>query len=89
MDKQIEELDNLGFIELSDAYVAYPVVFVAKRDGSMRLCIDFRHLNSVTKHFDYPVENITELINRIGTVNIGTAILYDAAFFFGLFQLIP
>ena len=74
VDKQIEELENLGLIEPSEADIAYPVVCVAKRDGSMRLCIDFRHLNSVTKPFDYPMENISELINRIGSANIITCL---------------
>ena len=74
VEKQIEELENLGLIKPSEADIAYSVVCIVKRGGSMCLCIDFRHLNSVTKPFDYPMENISELINRIGSVNIITCL---------------
>ncbi|GBL76524.1 Transposon Ty3-I Gag-Pol polyprotein [Araneus ventricosus] len=73
-DNQIPGLDSLGLIELSEAEIAYPVVCVAKKDGSMHLCIDFQLLNVVTKPFDYPMENLTDLINQIGHANIITCL---------------
>ncbi|GBN49957.1 Transposon Ty3-I Gag-Pol polyprotein [Araneus ventricosus] len=72
VDNQIAELESLGLIEPSEAEIAYPIVCVAKKDGSMRLCVDFRLLNAVTKPFDYPMENITDLINQIGHANVIT-----------------
>ncbi|GBL97285.1 Retrovirus-related Pol polyprotein from transposon opus [Araneus ventricosus] len=74
VNNQIAELESLGLIEPSEAEIAYPIVCVAKKDSSMRLCIDFRLLNAVTKPFDYPMENITDLINQIGHAHIITCL---------------
>ncbi|GBN31917.1 Transposon Ty3-G Gag-Pol polyprotein [Araneus ventricosus] len=74
VDNQIAELESLGLIEPSEAEIAYPIVCVAKKDGSMRLCVDFRLLNAVTKPFDYLMENITDLINQIGHANVITCL---------------
>ncbi|GFV22139.1 retrovirus-related Pol polyprotein from transposon opus [Trichonephila clavipes] len=46
VDEQIEELLRLDLIEESDAEIAYPIVCVNKKDGTLRLCVDFRALNS-------------------------------------------
>ncbi|GFY05493.1 retrovirus-related Pol polyprotein from transposon 17.6 [Trichonephila clavipes] len=46
VDEQIEELVRLDLIEESDAEIAYPIVCVNKKDGTLRLCVDFRALNS-------------------------------------------
>ncbi|GBN03453.1 Retrovirus-related Pol polyprotein from transposon opus [Araneus ventricosus] len=40
----------------------------------MRLCVHFRLLNAVTKPFDYPMENITDLINQVGHANVITCL---------------
>ncbi|GBO32219.1 Transposon Ty3-I Gag-Pol polyprotein [Araneus ventricosus] len=72
VDNQIGELESLSFIEPNEAEIAHPAVCVAKKDGRMRLCIDFRLLNTVTKPFDCPMENVTDLINQIGHANIIT-----------------
>ncbi|GFW29895.1 hypothetical protein TNCV_2673451 [Trichonephila clavipes] len=46
VDEQIEELVRLDLIEESDAEIAYPIVCVNKKDDTLRLCVDFRALNS-------------------------------------------
>ena len=45
---QMEEMINKGFVRLSTSPWGAPVLFVKKKDGSMRLCIDYRELNMVT-----------------------------------------
>ena len=47
LKKQIQELEDLGFIRPSTSPWGAPVLFVKKKDGSMRLCIDYRELNKV------------------------------------------
>ena len=47
---QLEELLSKGFILLSASPWGAPVLFVKKKDGSLRLCIDYRQLNRATKH---------------------------------------
>ncbi|GBM08848.1 hypothetical protein AVEN_57404-1 [Araneus ventricosus] len=55
VDRQIKELLELDLIEQSDSDWAHPVVCVAK-NGSVRLCIDFRLLNSFTIPDAYPMK---------------------------------
>ncbi|GFW74102.1 hypothetical protein TNCV_4176481 [Trichonephila clavipes] len=72
VDEQIEELLRLDLIEESDAEIAYPIVCVNKKDGSLRLCVDFRALNSESVSDDFPMEDAVELIHSIGRANIIT-----------------
>ncbi|GBO43950.1 hypothetical protein AVEN_21413-1 [Araneus ventricosus] len=62
LDEQIGELLDVGLIEESDSDIAHPVVWVYKKDGSVRLCVDYRTLNAVTKPHDFPMENAVDLI---------------------------
>ena len=54
LKKQLEELQRIGFIRPSSSPWGAPVLFVKKKDGSMRLCVDFRELNEVTTKNKYP-----------------------------------
>ena len=54
LKKQLEELQRIGFIRPSSSPWGAPVLFVKKKDGSMRLCIDYQALNEVTIKNKYP-----------------------------------
>ncbi|PHJ21918.1 retrotransposon ty3-gypsy subclass, partial [Cystoisospora suis] len=62
----LKELVDKGFIVPSQSPVAAPVFFVGKKDGSLRLVIDYRPLNRITIKDDYPIPKIHDLINRLG-----------------------
>lgn len=66
VDRQIQELLDLDLIEPSNSNWAHPVVCVAKKDGSVRLCIDFRLLNSFTIPDAYPMKIAKELLFEVG-----------------------
>ncbi|TYK23829.1 gag protease polyprotein [Cucumis melo var. makuwa] len=62
---QLQELLDKGFIRPSVSPWGAPVLFVKKKDGSMRLCIDNRKLNKVTIKNRYPLPRIDDLFNQL------------------------
>ena len=56
---------KLGMIEPSISPYSSTIVFVPKKDGSVRFCIDFRKLNKVTEFNAEPMPNMAEVINRM------------------------
>jgi hypothetical protein len=75
----IENL-NKGFIEPSQAPFAAPILFVRKADGRLRLCIDFRNLNQITRKDRYPLPLIDELLGRISRAKMFTKLDIRQAF---------
>ncbi|XP_073803353.1 uncharacterized protein isoform X2 [Danio rerio] len=66
LKEEVEMMLHLGIIEPSHSEWCHPVVLVPKKDGSIRFCIDFRYLNSVSKFDSYPTPRISDLIDRLG-----------------------
>jgi len=62
---QLQELLDKGLIEPSVFPWGAPVLFVRKKDGSLRLCIDYRELNGVTVKNKYPLPHIDDLFESI------------------------
>ena len=61
-----------GFIRLSSSPARAPVLFVKKKDGTLRLCVDYRGLNEITIKNRYPLPLIEESLDRIGKAKIYT-----------------
>ncbi|KAL0537499.1 hypothetical protein IC582_026477 [Cucumis melo] len=62
---QLQELLDKGFIRPSVSPWGAPVLFVKKKDGSMRLCVDYRELNKVTVKNHYPLPRIDHLFDQL------------------------
>ena len=62
---QLQELLDKGFIRPSASPWGAPVLFVNKKDGTMRLCIDYRELNRVTVRKKYPLPRIDDLFDQL------------------------
>nr|GEW41097.1 hypothetical protein [Tanacetum cinerariifolium] len=60
-----EELSEKGFIHLSFSPWGAPVLFMKKKDGSFRMCIDYRELNKLTVKNRYPLPRIDDLFNQL------------------------
>ena len=60
---QLQDLVDKGFIRLSVSSWGAPVLFVKKKDGTMRLCIDYQQLNKVTIKNKYPLPRIDDLFD--------------------------
>ncbi|KAJ9531759.1 hypothetical protein QJQ45_021908 [Haematococcus lacustris] len=65
MRKQVAELLAKKLIEPSSSPYGAPVLFVQKRDGTLRMCIDFRALNKLTVRDRYPLPRIDDLFDRV------------------------
>jgi hypothetical protein len=61
---EIEMLLQHGLIERSNSDWGFPIVMVDKKDGSRRMCIDYRKLNQVTKASTYPLPLISDLLQQ-------------------------
>src|SRR5690242_3721339 len=57
-------MDN-GYVQESKSPYGAPVLFVKKKDGSMRMCVDYRALNKITIKNKYPLPRIDELLDRL------------------------
>ena len=62
---QMEELLSKGFVKTSTSPWGDPVLFVKKKDGSLRLCIDYRQLKKVTIRNQYPFPRIDDLFDQL------------------------
>ena len=65
LKEQLQELLDKGLIRPSNSPWGAPVLFVKKKDGTMRMCIDYRQLNKVTIKNRYPLPRIYDLFDQL------------------------
>nr|GEY08228.1 putative reverse transcriptase domain-containing protein [Tanacetum cinerariifolium] len=65
LSEQLKELSDKGFIRPSSSPWGAPVLFVKKKDGSFRMCIDYRELNKLTVKNRYPLPRINDLFDQL------------------------
>ena len=74
MKKWIQTNLEQGFIRRSHSPYAAPCFFISKKDGDLRLCMDYRKLNSITIKTRYPLPLISEIIKTVSKGKLFTAI---------------
>jgi len=80
LKKQLKELLDKGFIRKSTSPAGAPVLFVRKKDGTLRLVIDYRKLNEMTIRNSYPLPLISELLDRVKGAKIFTKLDLKSAY---------
>ncbi|KAL1942197.1 hypothetical protein VTO73DRAFT_6261 [Trametes versicolor] len=76
----IEENLRKGFIRRSTSSAASPVLFVRKKTGELRLCVDYRGLNAITKKNRYPLPLLDDLLDRVQGCKVFSVIDLKNAF---------
>ena len=66
VEKHIHDMLQQGVIRPSMSPWASPIVLVQKKDGSIRFCVDWRKLNSLTKKDTYPLPKIVDILDSLG-----------------------
>ncbi|XP_056850923.1 uncharacterized protein LOC108825184 [Raphanus sativus] len=66
IDKMIQDMLSQGIIQYSASPYASPIVLVKKKDGSWRLCVDYRGLNKQTIKDKYPIPLLEDLLDELG-----------------------
>ena len=69
-EQEIERQLAAGVIEPATSPWASPIVFVPKKDGSLRFCVDYRRLNAVTVRDTYPLPRMDECIDSLGEATV-------------------
>ena len=65
LKEQLQELLDKGYVRPSSSPWGAPVIFVPKKDGTQRMCIDYRALNDVTIKNKYPLPRIEDLFDQL------------------------
>jgi hypothetical protein len=76
---QLQELLDKGFIRSSSSTWGCPALFVKKKDGSFRLCVDYRPLNAVTIKNKYPLPRIDVLFDQLARAKVFSKLILGRA----------
>ncbi|CAM5089613.1 unnamed protein product [Natator depressus] len=68
VEREMQDMLQMGVIRLSDSAWASPVVLVPKPDGEICFCVDYHKLNAVTRPDSYPMPCTDELLEKLGRV---------------------
>jgi hypothetical protein len=67
---QLEKLLTKGYIKPSKSPYGAPILFVHKKDGTLRMCVDYRGFNKVTVENQYPLLRIDDLFDRLSGAKV-------------------
>lgn len=81
LNRQVNELLEVGIVKESNSPYSAPVLLVKKKDGSFRLCTDFRKLNLKSIPDSFPIPNITELVDNLGNATLFSTMDLCSGFF--------
>lgn len=81
LDSALDELLQTGVVRRSDSPWGFPVVLVEKKDGTFRLCVDYRRLNEFTRKDAYPLPDISSLVSNLGGAKYFTTLDASRGYF--------
>lgn len=79
--QEIDNMIKLGIIEKSSSPWNSPILLVNKSNGELRMCLDSRKLNSITKVDTYPMPRVQEILDSLNNAKFMTSLDLKSAFF--------
>ena len=76
LKKQLDEMLQKGYIRPSSSPWGSPAIFVDKKDGSLRMCVDYRQLNDVTIKNKYPLPRIDDPFDQLSGARYSPRLIY-------------
>ncbi|KAJ9527854.1 hypothetical protein QJQ45_005500 [Haematococcus lacustris] len=80
MKKQVVAFLEQGIIEPSSSPYAAPVLFVKKKSGELRMCVDYRQLNKITLRDQYPLPRVDDLFDRLAGCTVFSSLDLQAGY---------
>ncbi len=77
----LDENLKRGFIRSSKSLTGYPILFISKKNGTKRLCVNYRQLNKITRQDSYFLPLIEELQDRLGRAKWFTSLDLKEAYY--------
>ena len=74
VEQEIDQMLKMGIITRSDSPWASPIVVVPKTDGSIRLCVNYRKVNSMSVPDPFPLPRVEDLVDKVGQAKYLTKI---------------
>ena len=74
IEHMVSQMQAQGIVRPSKSPWASPIVLVPKKDGSLRFCVDFRKLNSITKKDVYPLPRVEDILDTLGEAKYFTSL---------------
>ena len=74
IEQMVSQMQAQGIVRPSKSPWASPIVLVPKKDGSLRFCVDFRKLNSITKKDVYPLPRVEDILDTLGEAKYFTSL---------------
>ena len=78
--KQVEQMLEKGWVRPSVSPYGHPILFVRKKTGELRMCIDFRSLNKNTVIDKFPLQRISDLLDKLSQVRYFSSTDLSAAY---------
>jgi hypothetical protein len=76
----VKQMLQTGVVRPSTSDFASPVLLVCKNDGTLRFCIDYRHLNAITMKHKHPMPVVDELLDEISGAQWFTKLDFSAGY---------
>ena len=74
IEQMVNDMRKQGVVKPSHSSWASPIVLVPKKDGSLRFCVDYRRLNSLTRKDVYPLPRVEDILDTLGEAKYFTSL---------------